>query len=214
MQGRRMRVDTTVVETNIHYPTDASLLGDGVRVLTRTMKKIARLSAAAGAKLRDRMRSTQRCLVHIGRASHSFRTDQGKERLRQCYGRLLAITGRAVGQAKRFVREVQDGIKAGTRVITQAAIEAHSAYLKTMIPRCSRPCAKPGNAYSRATLVRPASSSACSSPKRRSSDHPQGQGLQAHRIRQASTPVRAALPRHDPSTHQVRIDAVGHSHRS
>src|SRR6266581_973656 len=37
--GRRMRVDTTVVETNIHYPTDSSLLGDGVRVLIRTMKK-------------------------------------------------------------------------------------------------------------------------------------------------------------------------------
>jgi hypothetical protein len=32
--GRRMRVDTTVVETNIHYPTDSTLLGDGVRVLT------------------------------------------------------------------------------------------------------------------------------------------------------------------------------------
>ena len=55
--GRRMRVDTTVVETNVHYPTDSSLLGDGVRVLTRTMKKItaivgdaARNSAtAAGA---------------------------------------------------------------------------------------------------------------------------------------------------------------------
>lgn len=29
-QGRRMRVDTTVVETNIHYPTDSTLLGDGV----------------------------------------------------------------------------------------------------------------------------------------------------------------------------------------
>src|SRR6201993_2013434 len=27
-EGRRMRVDTTVVETNIHYPTDSSLLGD------------------------------------------------------------------------------------------------------------------------------------------------------------------------------------------
>jgi IS5 family transposase len=33
-----MRVDTTVVETNIHYPTDSSLLGDGVRMLIRTMK--------------------------------------------------------------------------------------------------------------------------------------------------------------------------------
>jgi hypothetical protein len=32
--GRRMRVDTTVVETNIHHPTDSTLLGDGVRVLT------------------------------------------------------------------------------------------------------------------------------------------------------------------------------------
>jgi len=38
--GRRMRVDTTVVETNVHYPTDSSLLGDGVRVLTRLMKSL------------------------------------------------------------------------------------------------------------------------------------------------------------------------------
>src|SRR6202035_2951849 len=37
---RRMRVDTTVVETNVHHPTDSTLLGDGVRVLTRMMKKI------------------------------------------------------------------------------------------------------------------------------------------------------------------------------
>ena len=32
VEGRRMRVDTTVVDTNVHYPTDSSLLGDGVRV--------------------------------------------------------------------------------------------------------------------------------------------------------------------------------------
>src|SRR5712671_156667 len=39
-EGKKLRVDTTVVESNIHYPTDSSLLGDGTRVLTRTMKKI------------------------------------------------------------------------------------------------------------------------------------------------------------------------------
>jgi IS5 family transposase len=50
-QGRRMRVDTTVVETNIHYPTDSSLLGDGVRVLTRTMKKVTKIAGDAGSKL-------------------------------------------------------------------------------------------------------------------------------------------------------------------
>src|SRR5438046_9264456 len=43
-QGRRMRVDTTVVETNIHYPTDSTLMGDGVRVLIRTMKKITEIA--------------------------------------------------------------------------------------------------------------------------------------------------------------------------
>src|SRR5258707_8482256 len=53
VQGRKMRVDTTVVESNIHYPTDSSLLGDGVRVLTRAMKKIDTIAAEAGAKLRN-----------------------------------------------------------------------------------------------------------------------------------------------------------------
>ena len=33
--ARKLRVDATVVETPIHYPTDSGLLGDGVRVLTR-----------------------------------------------------------------------------------------------------------------------------------------------------------------------------------
>ena len=55
--GRRMRVDTTVVETNIHYPTDSSMMGDGVRVLTRVMERISAIAGDAGAKLRDRTRT-------------------------------------------------------------------------------------------------------------------------------------------------------------
>ncbi len=134
INGRKMRVDTTVVETNIHYPTDASLLGDGVRVLTRTMRRIADLSRCAGAELRDRARSTCRCLVQIGRASRS-RSEQGKQRMWQCYRRLMAIAGRVVGQAKRFVREVSAGIKRGMRRRDQEAIEGHRRSLESMIPR-------------------------------------------------------------------------------
>jgi IS5 family transposase len=52
VSGKRMRVDTTVVETNIHYPTDRSLLGDGVRVLTRLMKKVTEIAGEAGTSLR------------------------------------------------------------------------------------------------------------------------------------------------------------------
>lgn len=134
ISGRKMRVDTTVVETDIHYPTDASLLGDGVRVLTRAMKRIANLAGCVGAKLRDRTRSTRRCLVQIGRASRS-RGEQGKQRMWQCYRRLMAIAGRVVGQAKRFVREVADGIKRGRGILDQAVIEGHRQYLESMVPR-------------------------------------------------------------------------------
>ena len=40
VQGGKMRVDTTVVETNFHYPSDSCLLDDGNRVLTRLLKKV------------------------------------------------------------------------------------------------------------------------------------------------------------------------------
>lgn len=53
VQGRQMRLDTTVVETNIHYPTDSNLMGDGVRVLIRAMKRIAEIAGQQGANLRD-----------------------------------------------------------------------------------------------------------------------------------------------------------------
>lgn len=134
VQGRRMRLDTTVVETNIHYPTDGTLLGDGVRVLTRTMKRISELAGTVGTMLRDRARSTRRCLIQIGRAARS-RNDQGQQRLRQCYRRLLAITARVVGQARRFVAEVASGCKRSADPIGQIALQGHSAYLGTMITR-------------------------------------------------------------------------------
>jgi IS5 family transposase len=93
VKGRKMRVDTTVVETNIHYPTDSSLLGDGDRVLTRLMKKVSAIVGAAGTKLRNRMRSVGRRVAEIARASRA-KGDKGKEKIEPLYRKLLEITGR------------------------------------------------------------------------------------------------------------------------
>lgn len=69
VQGRKMRVDTTVVETNIHYPTDSSLLGDGARLMTRTMKTIERQSnGKLKRKVRDRLRSVNKRVIAIATA--------------------------------------------------------------------------------------------------------------------------------------------------
>ena len=46
LRGRKVRVDTTVVEADIHYPTDADLLADGVRVVTRTVRKLQQAGIA------------------------------------------------------------------------------------------------------------------------------------------------------------------------
>src|ERR1039457_1565884 len=105
-----MRIDTTVVETNIHYPTDSSLLGDGVRVLTRAMKRIAAIVGDAGGKLRDRSRSVKYRILEIGRAARS-KGGAGKERVQQGYGKLLESVSRVVGQAKLFSREIATGVK-------------------------------------------------------------------------------------------------------
>jgi IS5 family transposase len=134
VQGRKMRLDTTVTETNIHYPTDSSLLGDGVRVLTRTMKRIVEISGGVGERVRDRMRSVSHRVMEIARASRSKVQTQGKEKLQKTYKRLLNATGQVVAQAKRIAKEVENGVKTSRRRVDRLRLDALKAELERMIP--------------------------------------------------------------------------------
>jgi transposase, IS5 family len=131
--GRRMRVDTTVVETDIHYPTDSTLLGDGVRVLTRTMRKITQIAGAVGTRLRDRSRSVKFRLLEIGRIARA-KGQINQEKLKQRYRSLLNTTSRVVGQAKRFSAEIGEGVKQAMSVSKQLALEGLRAQLDEMVP--------------------------------------------------------------------------------
>jgi len=113
VKGRKMRVDTTVTETHIHYPTDSSLLGDGVRVLTRTMTRIVEIAGQTGERVRNRMRSVGRRVLEIARTSRSKAQKQSQERLQAGYKRLLNATGQVVAQAKRIAEEVKQSARAG-----------------------------------------------------------------------------------------------------
>jgi IS5 family transposase len=134
VQGRRMRVDTTVVETNIHYPTDSTLLGDGTRVLTRLMKKVTSVAGAAGTKLRDRMRTVSRCVMEIARAAR-VKGDKGKEKLVPIYRKLVDIAGRVVAQARRFSAEIARGVKHSPEARRQAVLRTLKSKLDTMVSR-------------------------------------------------------------------------------
>jgi len=101
--GRRFRVDTTVVETDVHYPTDSALLRDGVRVLTRTMQ---RASAALGdprGAVRNRMRSVGRRVLIIGRQARSPET---RDALVRSYRQLMATTRAVARDAASIARPI------------------------------------------------------------------------------------------------------------
>lgn len=132
--GRRMRVDTTVVETDIHHPTDSTLLGDGVRVLTRIMRKITKIAGAVGTKLRDRSRSVKFRLLEIGRVARA-KGPINRDKLQQRYRQLLNTTSRVVGQAKRFSEEIAQGVKRARSVLEQLALEGLRQELDEMRSR-------------------------------------------------------------------------------
>lgn len=67
VRGRKLRIDTTVTEKNIRYPTDSQLLGDGIRVITRAQCEppAVRDCARGAAARRNRNRAVRAQLRQV-----------------------------------------------------------------------------------------------------------------------------------------------------
>jgi IS5 family transposase len=134
IRGKKLRVDTTVVETNIHYPTDSSLLNDGVRVLTRVMQQVNEIAGKAGTQARNRTRSIKLRLLEIARASRD-KSQKGQEKLKTGYRKLLEATKKVVGQAQRVAQEILEGVKLAVDPLGQAYLQGAEKELNIFIPR-------------------------------------------------------------------------------
>jgi IS5 family transposase len=107
VRGNRMRVDTTVVETNVHYPTDSTLLADGVRVITRTVNRLSETLKQQGLAIRDRSRSLTRRVFRITRQSRQIlKKEQSRVRMKKLYGEVVAIARAVIRDAERVVERV------------------------------------------------------------------------------------------------------------
>jgi transposase, IS5 family len=130
IQGRRLRVDTTVVETNIHYPTDSTLLADGVRVLTRTLKRLRTVASHGLVRLRERTRSVGRRVFAIAPLSRHAGQAPGKQaRMQRLYRQLMGHTRAVVRQAETAVRQVARGRVRGIG-LAQMAVEGLAQQLR------------------------------------------------------------------------------------
>jgi IS5 family transposase len=130
--GRKLRTDGTVVETNIHYPTDSSLLADGVRVLSRTLQRAQGVLGAAlttGQQLfRDRSRSAKQQAHQIAQAARQ-RSAAAKTTLAKAYRQLVAVTRASVRQAQRVVATLKSDAKALATPTTQRLVATFDTYL-------------------------------------------------------------------------------------
>jgi IS5 family transposase len=123
-QGNKLRTDTTVVESNVHYPTDSSLLEDGIRVVTRALKGISAECAKGTVKVTDHARAAKHRVLELHRAAKVM-NDANRERMKTSYGKLIGFMRHTVRQAEK----VQDDLKSARlsvvgnakRVVAQAA---------------------------------------------------------------------------------------------
>src|SRR6202790_1990948 len=102
--GAKLRVDTTVVQTDIHHPTDNTLLWDVVRVVPRLVGRLAKALELGRIKgFCDRRRSARRRMYEIQRMT----TRQRHEQQTGTYRVLIGIAEEAVGKARAVVEKTR-----------------------------------------------------------------------------------------------------------
>ncbi len=102
--GKKLRVDTTVVETNIHYPTDSTLLWDSVRTITRLVEDLHRKLPQGVEGFTNRTRSARRRMQEIERMSARERQVQQQPKYRE----LIRITGQVVQNARQAIEKAKE----------------------------------------------------------------------------------------------------------
>src|SRR5712692_9411948 len=106
--GQKLRVDTTVVQTDIHHPTDNTLLWDVVRVVTRL---IGRLAEAVQQRIRgfhNRTRAARRRMQEIQRMTPKQRHERQTEKYRE----LIGVTEEVVNSAQKVVGSEREFVEA------------------------------------------------------------------------------------------------------
>lgn len=93
-RGRKVRIDCTVVPSNIHQPFDSTLLWDSVRVLTRLLKHAGSLFPDVDIIVKDHTKRAKRRMLGVMNA-------KGKKAREKQYKDLLLITGKTAGYAER-----------------------------------------------------------------------------------------------------------------
>lgn len=104
-KGRKLRIDTTAVESDIHFPTDSSLLLDGIEVLSRVIGRVKKIDETLTGKWRARLKNARKLAQKIARGGKQLH-----KATRKCwYAKLIAAAERALAKALEVKARIDAG---------------------------------------------------------------------------------------------------------
>jgi len=143
IRGRKLRMDTTVVEADIHYPTDTGLLADGVKVITRTVTKLKKMGAEVGSNFVNHTRKVKKTCLALSKVLKD-RVSKDNPRLLKAKEELIKITEKVIAsgrevkaqldtlkeklpEAARLEKQLGDWLEVTERIAqqTEAVLEGH-----------------------------------------------------------------------------------------
>jgi IS5 family transposase len=132
-KGHKLRTDGTVVECNIHRPSDNQQLADSVRVLARTIERAkttcGSVVQAIGETFENLTRTAKQKSRQIGETLRK-RTDTAKEAGQQAYRELIQMTQQTVEYAKQILKHLDQQV--------HPKLQRLAATLRTFIPRAEQ----------------------------------------------------------------------------
>jgi len=132
-RARAVRIDSTVVEADVRYPTDSGLAADGVRSLAREGKRLAQAIGRGKGAVTDRSRAVSRRLREMSRTL-ARRTGERKQEVLRLTGEAGRLLERSLGEARRLAARARRSARGrGARAKLRAA-----RALEQLVERCER----------------------------------------------------------------------------
>jgi transposase, IS5 family len=133
-KGQQLRIDTTAVETDIHFPMDSSLLCDCVRVLSRLLQHVQRLAPGVVGPWRSRVRNAKRLTQKLLRGGATLH----KATRKKWYGKLIAGTERVMRRAAEARARIGAGQLAVRNPLDRLELEEWAQELGHYLPLAAR----------------------------------------------------------------------------
>ena len=106
IRGKKLRIDTTVVEADIHHPTDTGLLTDGIRVISRVVSRLKKLVPDIGRKFVKHTRKAKKIYLGLMKVMKG-RTSKASAALAKARNKLVKITEKAIADGQAVQAELE-----------------------------------------------------------------------------------------------------------